>query len=257
MPVLQVDVYDGDLHSLCIHTPGYPTALTFLCVARGDGAARHPRRTHALTHPIVPTRPPTSAASAPGTLLAVSEGHTVCIYDIRAGGQSSIASRFPAAHGTCINALAAAPSPAGCALLAAAGSERALVVYDCRTGRALRRQNGVMRKEVLSLAFSSLDAKWIYASGADNEVTCRRWDVTAAQRGDTDDGAAGDGGERGGSSAPAVAPAAREWACRGDARWMGLAVAPRRMEGSGAQTDVMVAWSASGTVAAACVTAGL
>ena len=241
----------------CASTPpATPWRSPSCALQAGAGAARHSHRTNALTHPIHPTRPPTSAASAPGTLLVVSEGHTVCIYDTRAGGQSSIASRFPAAHGTCINALAAAPSPAGCALLATAGSERALVVYDCRTGRALRRQNGVMRKEVLSLAFSSLDAKWIYASGADNEVTCRRWDVTAAQRSDADDGAAGDGGERTGNSAPAVAPAAREWACRGDARWLGLAVAPRRMEGSGEQADVMAAWSASGTVAAACV-AGL
>jgi hypothetical protein len=231
-------------------------ALTFLCVASRARAALTHHQCADPPHPRHPSRPPTSAASAPGTLLAVSEGHTVCIYDIRAAGQSSIASRLPAAHGTCINALAAAPSPAGCALLATAGSERALVVYDCRTGRALRRQNGVMRKEVLSLAFSSLDAKWIYASGADNEVTCRRWDVTAAQRSDADDGAA-DGGERAASSAPAVAAAAREWACRGDARWMGLAVAPRRMEGSGEQVDVMAAWSASGALAAACVTAGL
>lgn len=182
----------------------------------------------------------------------------MCIYDIRAGGQSSIASRFAAAHGTSINALAAAPSPAGCALLASAGSERALVVYDCRTGRALRRQNGVMRKEVLSLVFSSLDARWIYASGADNEVTCRRWDVTAAQRSDGDDGpGAGDGPGLAATTAPGITAAAREWACRGDARWLGLAVAPRRMEGSGAQVDVMAAWSASGSLAAACVTAGL
>ncbi len=28
----QVDLYDGDLHVQCLHTPSYPCAVTFLCV---------------------------------------------------------------------------------------------------------------------------------------------------------------------------------------------------------------------------------
>ena len=27
----QVDVYDGDLHVRCLHTPSYPSAVCFLC----------------------------------------------------------------------------------------------------------------------------------------------------------------------------------------------------------------------------------
>lgn len=202
-----------------------------------------------LTHSL--HRPPTSAASAPGTLLAVAEAHNVCIYDVRAGNSSSssnIAVRFAGALGSCIQALATAPSPAGCALLATSGSERALTVYDCRTNRALRRHNGVMRKEVLTLAFSTVDARWIYAAGADNEIVCRRWDVVGSSQRQAEIGGEDEAGTL------ATAPT-RQWACRGDARWMGLAVAPHHQDGAGTpRADIMAAFSASGFVSASHVT---
>lgn len=187
--------------------------------------------------------------------MAVSEAHNVCIYDVRAGSDAphSVAARFASAHGSCVQALAAAPSPAGCALLACAGSERALTVYDCRTNRPLRRQNGVMRKEVLSLAFSTVDARWIYASGADNEIVCRRWDVVAhgERPAAEDEEPLSVGGAANAMGAATADGAKKLWACRGDARWLGLAVGPQHQGDSAVRGDIMAAWSASGCVAAA------
>jgi hypothetical protein len=191
-------------------------------------------------------RPSTNAASTPGTLIAVSEAHNVCVYDLRQGAKGPPAMRFASTAGYACHALAAAPSGAGYPLLGVSGTERALVVYDCRAGRPLRRQNGIMRKAVLSLAFSTLDSRWIYAAGADNEILCRRWDVLASpvvDRETGEDDNAGGGGKGGDGGARAT-----EWACRGDARWMGLAVAPHGPSGG----EVLAGWSPS-SVTAACV----
>ncbi len=180
-------------------------------------------------------RPSTSAAAAPGTLLALAEGAHVSLWDVRSG---TAATRWGSASPAHVLALAAAAAPAGYPLLASCGVERALVVYDARAARPLRRINGLMRKDVTSLCFSSVDARTIYAAGADNEVICRRWDVmpeAAPQEG-----------------LPDKAASARGWAFRGEARWAGLAVALAHAGGGG---DLLAAWSASGVLTAAHVTA--
>jgi hypothetical protein len=193
----QVDFYDGELHVRTLHTPNAATALAFL---------------------------PSSAGSA--QLLALAELSCVSVWDVRC---KPCALRFAAASGAgpacALLALAAAAGPSAAApLLAAAGEERALTVFDCRSGRQLRRHTGVMRKEVTHTRFSAADPRWLYMAGADNEVRCRRWDALACDEG-------GGGG----------------WAFRGEARWAGLDVAA---SGGG---DCLAAWTAKGTLCAAMV----
>ena len=201
-----VDLYDGDLHVRALHTPSYPAALAFL--------------------------PPSGAAGGAGTLLAVAEAACISLWDMRA---PSCVSRWGAGSTPSpLLALATGLAPAGYPLLASCGAERALVVYDARAGRPLRRINGFMRKDVTALRFSSVDTRTVYAAGQDNQVTCRRWDTAPDTLAGPPDRDKLPGG----------------WAFRGDARWAGLAL-------SGAQGgDTIAAISASGALAAAHVTAG-
>jgi hypothetical protein len=169
----------------------------------------------------------------------------VSLWDVRvgdAGGAGGCVSRLASATPTPLHALASAPPPggAGPALLAACGAERTLVVYDARTSRALRNVTGLMRKDVTSIAFATVDPRYIFAAGIDYEVLCRRWDAGGEGSG----GASAEG--RNGkepSRGPSVGGgASSRWAFRGDARWAGLVVDER---------DTVAAFCASGAVYAA------
>ena len=201
-----VDLYDGDLHVTTLHVPNAPLALAMLPAATG-----------------VP----------PGQLLALAEhGCCVSVWDARSCGGAvlRLSAGSGAASASAVLALACCVAPGGAPLLAAAGEERSLTIFDLRAaGRALRRHGGLARRELTHLRFSEADPRWIYLASADNEVLCRRWDEAG-------------GGEAAGGA---------RWVFRGEARWAGLALAG---EGGG---ETLAAWTSSGSLCAAHVRGGL
>jgi len=206
-PARALDLYDGELHAATRHLAHAPAAIALLPAGCGSGGG--------------------------GALAALAEGGCVAVWDARAGGAVPalrLAAAAGAAAGAQLLALAAAVGPSGAPLLAAAGEERSLCVFDLRSaGRLLRRHPGAARKEVTHLRFSAADARWLYAASGDNEVLCRRWDA-----------AAGDAAARG--------PGA--WAFRGEARWAGLALQ------GGEAGDTLAAYTANGSLVCALVGRG-
>jgi len=174
-------------------------------------------------------RPASEGAHGAGTLVATAEACHVSVWDLRTDGAAAL--RLPAPSSALLHCLAAAASPAaGACMLAAAGVDRALLVFDVRKARPLRVLPALMRRDVTALRFCPLDARCVYAAGADCEVQCRRWDAGA-----------GDGARGAGGGFAKHAAAAAGFAFRGEARWAGLA----------ASGDTLAAYCASGALYAA------
>lgn len=159
-------------------------------------------------------------------LVATAEACHVAVYDLRSSGGAAL--RLAAPSSAPLHCLAAASPLGGASMLAAAGADRSLLVYDVRKARPLRVLPALMRRDVTSLRFCPLDARCVYAAGADCEVQCRRWDAGGGEA------ACGAGG----GFAAKHAAAAQGFAFRGEARLAGLA----------AEGDLLAAYCASGAL---------
>lgn len=220
-----MDVYDGDQHVRCLHTPSYPAALTFMCVL-GPSAAQ---MAHACTSP------PSGCAHGPGTVVACAEACHMALYDIRADG--GCVSRFGGTSSAVLRCVAAATPPpggTGPTLLAAVGADRCLSIYDARSSKALRSLTSLGRRDVSALCFLPGDPRRVLAAATDYELLCRRWDAAAPRAppafafGREEEEEEGAGGGDG-------------FGFRGEARWLGIACAG----------ETMVAYCASGSLYAA------
>lgn len=206
-----IDVYDGGLHAACIHTAGYPNAVSFLpCSAGGSGGA---------------------ATHARGCVVATAEASRVVLYDTRSravAGRLSPGGGSGGCGGGESLAIAAATGPGTFHLLALACADRTLIIFDIRSGHPLRRLPGLTRKPATHLRFVPSDARYIAVAGSDQQLLLRRWDKCGA--GDV-----------------SCAESANGVTLRGDARWAGLDVAPAGLH----MRPTLAAWSASGVLVAA------
>lgn len=181
-----VDVYDKDMHVRTLRTLQHPTCLTFLQGPLFDS----------------------------GTILAVTEGPQLSIWDLRQAERGGCVQRMLGAFtGDSLNAIACSSE----GLVAVGGAERVVMVMDPLKWTPRSRWTGCLKYEVTGLSFSAVDPGLIYVHGLDYEVVCAPWNRE----------------KTGGSNTPA-------FSFRGDSRWLGFDKC--------CDSDLFAGWSEAGTI---------
>lgn len=198
----------------------------------------------------------TTLAGGGEHLLAVAEEHCVSLWDVRCGGSSGGSGKggcvervYTSSGGSSQHALAWCTAQGG--LLATTGTERCVALIDPRKWRVVQKWPNCLRQAAHYLAFSSLQPKYCFVSGFDNECVCDVWDAPGSAKraaGATWAGPA-PGGEDGGGEG-AFSRSSSALAFRGDGRWLGMCRAdwPCTAPGAAQQQDVAVGFSAPGSL---------
>lgn len=139
------------------------------------------------------------------TLLAVSEGPLVSMWDVRVPGDKRIARLGSNPHNPHIYATAVSSEKGW---IAATGADRSVSVWDTRTWRIVHRWSNCIKYEATALHFSRQNPSYCYVGGADYEVVLGEWAGEKRSR--------FGGGMMTGKDMESVA------AFRGDSKWLGL-----------------------------------
>ncbi|XP_052201379.1 uncharacterized protein LOC127807517 isoform X2 [Diospyros lotus] len=138
-----VDVYDQDIHLRTLRTLWYPSSLTFMqSICSGNDSS----------------------------ILAVTEGSQLTIWDLRMRENGGCVQRISGSIGNMLYAVCS--SSCG---VAVGGADRTVTIYDPRRWSALSRWVHCSKYEITGLAFSSIHSDYIYIQGVDNEVFCGQW----------------------------------------------------------------------------------
>ncbi|KAK2659028.1 hypothetical protein Ddye_005561 [Dipteronia dyeriana] len=135
-----VDVYDQDIHLRTLRTLWYPSSLNFI---------------QNLSH------------GNESSILAVTEGCQLTIWDLRMKEKGGCLQRIYGSIGD--NLYAVCSSSTG--NIAVGGADRTVTIYDPRRWSALSRWVHCSKYDITGLAYSSIDADYIYVQGVDYEVT--------------------------------------------------------------------------------------
>lgn len=108
--------------------------------------------------------------------VAVSEGADMALYDLRAGERGSCAARKTVTT----SRLLALDTSADGTLVAVAGMDRIVHVYDVRTMSVRDRWPACLKYECAGLALSREMDGMVYVCSVDNEVACGAWSEDAA-----------------------------------------------------------------------------
>lgn len=148
------------------------------------------------------------------SLLAVTEGPQVSIWDLRAGENGGCVQRILGS--STMDPLYAVCSSLDSRLVGTGGAGRTAVIFDKRKWTALSRWTNCLKYEITGMSFSALDPNSLYVHGLDYEVICGKW-------------------------ANGVAESERQhFAFRGDSRWLGLSKC--------ISSDVIAGWCESGSI---------
>ncbi|XVF64303.1 hypothetical protein PTKIN_Ptkin09bG0158000 [Pterospermum kingtungense] len=139
-----IDVYDQDIHLRTLRTLWYPSSLNFM---------------------------PNLGHGSETSILAVTEGCQLSIWDLRTKENGGCLNRICGSVGDAFYAV----SGSSTGNIAVAGADRTVTIYDPRRWSALSRWVHCSKYEITGLAFSSLDSNYIYVQGVDYEVFCGQW----------------------------------------------------------------------------------
>lgn len=213
-----VDVYDGDRRVRTMHTLLNPYSVSYVPPTGGI---------------------PGFKGDGSGPLIAVAEGNTLSLWDVRQAERGGCARRmtlcnrgqplYAVAVGTSQGAaggggLKVAKLTGGEPLIASAGAERGVHVLDADRWSVVKRWPAAIKFEITMMALSSASPDHVYLAGMDYEVICGCW-----SRGSIAGG----------------------FAFRGDSRWLGMARAEGKAGGGGAGKDILAGWCESGNLFAA------
>ncbi|KAK9808924.1 hypothetical protein WJX72_006473 [[Myrmecia] bisecta] len=209
---------------------GSVDAFGRVVVARFDGQPHQPVQP-IQTYDLRPADATREGGASSSSLLAVTEGCEISLWDARAAEKGGCMQRVrPGTGGGLLYALAAAHTAEGAAYLGAAGADRSVFVLDPRTWKMLDIWANCLKYEILSLSFSVTDPHYAFVAGLDSEVLCGRWDSVPRQG----------GGMRTGEGLPHLPVPSTDikgQSFRGDSRWLGIARA--------ASSDLLAGFSAS------------
>lgn len=138
-----IDAYDQDIHLRTLRTLLYPSSLSFV---------------HGL------------GSESDGSILAVTEGCQLSIWDLRMKENGGCVHRISGSIGDISYAVCSSSTS-----IAVGGADRTVTVYDPRRWSALSRWVHCSKYEITGLAFSSLDSDYIYIQGVDYEGFCGQW----------------------------------------------------------------------------------
>lgn len=139
-----IDVYDQDIHLRTLRTLLYPSSLSYV---HGLGSENN------------------------GSILAVTEGCQLSIWDLRMKENGGCVNRIAGSIGDICYAVCSSST-----CIAVGGADRTVTVYDPRRwSGALSRWVHCSKYEITGLAFSSLDSSYIYVQGVDYESFCGQW----------------------------------------------------------------------------------
>jgi len=144
-------------------------------------------------------------------LLAITDNNMVSVWDIRTPteSQSQCVQRLRPSSSALYTLCCTEIGDTG--LLATAGEDKIVYVYDCRKWKISGQWSKVMKYEIVSLHFSSIDPSLCYVTGLDHEVFCGSWS---------------------GQDKMKNLSTLRRHGFRGDSRWIGIHRVP--------QTDTLV-----------------
>lgn len=216
LPALPVE--DG-WHGVALH----PTREEQACVASYTGRSLSIYHGDRLQQQLFLPGAPTSlkyfrlAASGSDALLAVNEGNTLSIWDLRmsnakVGLADNISKGAVQRMQDTPGDLFALDAHEGAGLLATGGVDKQVTVYDARRWQAVGRWKNVLKYEILSLAFTAHSPAAMYVCGLDHEVYCGAWGNQALNQRNLE-----------------------RMAFRGDARWVGMARTSEQGERGGDQ----------------------
>ncbi|KAJ4834169.1 hypothetical protein Tsubulata_004685 [Turnera subulata] len=140
-----IDIYDQDIHLRTLHTLWYPSSVNFL---------------QNLSH------------GGESSILAVTEGCQLTLWDSRMKEKGGCLKRICGSPGDIFYAV----SGSSTGNIAVGGADRTVTIYDPRRWSALSRWVHCSKYEITGLAFSSVDADYIYIQGVDYEVICGQWE---------------------------------------------------------------------------------
>eukprot|EP01018_Ginkgo_biloba_P012944 Gb_39878 [translate_table: standard] len=177
-----IDLYDKDIHVHTLHTLWHPTSLTFLSSSfSGEGNS---------------------------SVLAVTEGSQLSIWDLRANKQGGCVKRVSGSSGDPLYAVCSSPF----GFVGTGGAERSAVIFDHRKWSVLSRWTGCLKYEITSLTFSDVNPNFLYVHGLDYEVACGQWKEKPQ----------------------------RSFSFRGDSSWLGF--------NKCSKLDVLAGWCESGSI---------
>lgn len=139
-----IDVYDQDIYLRTLKTLWCPSSLTFM---------------------------QTPHAGNESSVLAVTEGSQLTIWDLRVKENGGCVHRICGSVGDMFFAVCSSPN----GYIAAGGADRTVTVYDPRRWAALSRWKNCSKYEITALTFSSVDPDYIYVQGVDYEVLSGNW----------------------------------------------------------------------------------
>ncbi|EFJ08450.1 hypothetical protein SELMODRAFT_428985 [Selaginella moellendorffii] len=178
-----IDIYDRDVHVRTFHTLQCPTALTFL-------------------HGACPS------------VLAISEGPQLSIWDLRCGEQGGCVQRFLGSFtGESLYSVCSSWDN----LLGAAGADRAVTIFDTRRWIPRARWVNALKYEVTGIAFSATKQSYVFAHGLDYEVAGGEWNEDDFE-----------------------GTIKRSFGFRGDSRWLGMDKCLDK--------DFLAGWSENGSI---------
>ncbi|CAB4289225.1 unnamed protein product [Prunus armeniaca] len=139
-----IDVYDQDIHVRTLCTLWYPSSLNFT---------------------------KSSHYGNEGSILAITEGSQLTIWDLRMKENGGCLQRICGSLGDAFYAVCSSST----GNIAVGGADRTVTIYDPRRWSALSRWVHCSKYEITGLAFSSVDSDYIYIQGVDYEVFCGQW----------------------------------------------------------------------------------
>ncbi|KAK9053771.1 hypothetical protein SSX86_024845 [Deinandra increscens subsp. villosa] len=139
-----VNVYDQDLHLRTFHTLWYPTAVSFSQNLYSGNE---------------------------GSILAVTEGCQLSIWDLRVKEKGGCVHRICGSVGDILYAVCNSSS----GNIAVGGADRTMTVYDPRRWSSVSRWVNCTKYEITGISFSSVDPNYAYIQGVDYEVFCGQW----------------------------------------------------------------------------------
>lgn len=125
-------------------------------------------------------------------LLAIAEGNMLSLWDARC------AERGGCVHRVQTSSQGLYSMDVGDGLVAVAGKEKTVHVYDIRKNKMVGQWVKALKYEVMSVMFSSINQNYCYATGLDHEIFCGSW-------------------LKGGNMS-----ALKRHGFRGDSRWLGI-----------------------------------
>ncbi|CAL2276252.1 unnamed protein product [Prunus armeniaca] len=132
-------VYDQDIHVRTLCTLWYPSSLNFT---------------------------KSSHYGNEGSILAITEGSQLTIWDLRMKENGGCLQRICGSLGDAFYAVCSSST----GNIAVGGADRTVTIYDPRRWSALSRWVHCSKYEITGLAFSSVDSDYIYIQGVDYEV---------------------------------------------------------------------------------------